>query len=258
METPANLLVYRNNDIWTTLQAELAERVTLYYQDGKTRKGATVTQQIFPAGTTEAEIESWVKTNKKSIVTAVRVYCDGTSGRIIDATEVRKLSELFCIDKYLTEAIERVFRDVPLSEIYRKIFAKVTRCVGIKEIQIVLDAIADYNPLNIPLFKKHTNFEAPPRTKEIYAEEFCKLIPNGVKVSYVDNIYNLTLPNAETLVIVHHHALNKRKDSGDFHHSPRVLMTYPSGFVEKAAYLCDISTIVKGDVLETARKLITR
>lgn len=250
-----NILVYRDNNAWSALRDDLLELASsvIVLGKGRTPRAAEAIVQVFPAGTTEEEIGKWVSDNCELISQADGIFADATTWSKIVSLGVKKTYEVRCIDEYLTDAADTVFNGKDPSDVYRQIFALAISAASIKRVRIVIDRVADYNPLHVEGFDG-AGGDLTACTS--YAKKFAELVPEGVTTELIQ-IEELTLPDSDTLVIVHHHALNRRSDGGSFHVSSRVWMTYPKGFVEGAARLCDISSVVKGDVLETARKLIT-
>lgn len=194
-----------------------------------------------------------VSDNRELISQADEIFADATTQRQIASSGAKQAYEVRCIDEYLAQAADTIFKGKDPSDVYRQIFALAIPAASIKRVWIVIDRITDYNPLHVEGLDG-AQYDLAACTS--YAKKFAELVPEGVTTRLVW-IEELTLPDSDTLVIVHHHALNRRSDGGSFHESPRVWMTYPKGFVGGAACLCDISSVVKGDVLETARKLIT-
>lgn len=250
-----HILVYRDNSTWSALCGDLLELATsvIVLGKGRTPKAAEAVVQVFPVATTEEEIGKWVSDNRELISQADGIFADATTQCQIASSGAKQAYQVKCIDKYLAQAADTVFKGKDPSDVYRQILALAIPAASSKQVRIVIDRVADYNPLHVEGFN---DAGGDLMACTSYAKKFAELVPEGVTTELI-RIEELTLPDSDTLVIVHHHALNRRSDGGSFHESPRVWMPYPKGFVEKAARLCDISSVVKGDVLETARKLIT-
>ena len=256
-ERSHNVLVYRDNATWRALAEDLKGHAYLYVaQEGKGTVAADdLIIQVFPEGTPEADIEQWVTAQQEPLRTAKCVHCDGTTRRIMATLNVREVpdaSYLGHLDGYYGDAAREVFKNASPTDVYRKIFTLLVGTASIKRVRIVLDHLADYNPLLLQGFDGTRRPNQDELTR--YAEEFKKLIPPVVAVEFI-RISNLTPPDEHTVVICHHHALNQL-DLDGVHGNPRVLMPYPRGLFEKANSLCDISSVAQGDFLETMRKLI--
>lgn len=255
-----NVLVYRNNDSWRALESELMDRATGYYE-GDSRKWVavdSVTTKIFPEGIPESEIEQWVRSETALLQSAERVYCDGTSRRIMENLEARKKYSYDELEQFLRDAAREVFGiaspKASPAEVYRKIFALLATTAGVQRVQIVLENLADYNPLMIEGFEKGGWY---PKDKLVqYAEEFRKLIPSSVIVEFI-TIADLVTPGEHTVAIAHHHILCASENRSGLHsRSPRVLMPYPEGFISQASSICDIGSAVQGNILDVARRYI--
>lgn len=252
MTTPNNILIYRDNETWTELAADLR-----YLASGQ---GTQVPEiKIFDKTATESDVREWLVANATTVTDAPYVCADGTCSRIILELELKCIFKIINLDDFLGAAADEVFAEVSPVEIYRQILARLVSTLGIKQVQIVLDAVVDYNPLALPEFSDWDNTRENLATLERCAEEFAKLVPEGVETKNL-RISELEVPSDDTVVLVHHHALNQLsrygKDGRDFTSCPRVLMPYPKGFVKRTGALCDIDDIVHGDLLETMRRFI--
>jgi len=255
-----NFLIYRNNSLWTALKDDLVFGAS--YCGGNAGKcipakpEADVQVQIFPAGTHESEIELWVNEHREELADSNAVYADNTVMQVIIKAEVPlKRWQSRCIDDYFNKAATRAFEGKSPTEMYRRIFAELAKNAGIRCIHIVLDALTDYNPLAIVGFDSY-DVRNDVTNLRFYAEKFKELIPSEVVVEFVQ-VKELGLPDANTAVIVHHHALNTRSDAATaLHGCPRVLMPYPHGLLEKAGKLCDLEEIVRDNLLDGVRECV--
>jgi hypothetical protein len=247
MNTPINILVYRNNNIWESLASDLIIYVNT---------GAATTVKVFDAGTPESEIESWVQENAEFIKQAEAVFSDRTCGRTIVTSGLKERSKIFGRWNlellFMQPSAQKVFRGVSPSKIYRQIFTRLVDTLDTKRVQIVLDALVDYNPLALPEFADDITVRNDIDALTRYAEEFKRLMPDGVEVEFIRS-NELKLPDEQTLVVVHHHTLNRLRNQTEFHNSPRVLMPYPDGLIKKSSGVIDITDLLQEDFVEAMR-----
>lgn len=253
-----NILVYRINSVWASLASELELLAQKYFEWESNQRvaktGAIVTTKIFAVGTSEAEIYQWTNENREVLSGANKVYCDGTTGRAIVKANARKSYELTELEEYMKKAAENLYKGYSPAEVYRQVFAALISTLGFKRVQLVLDNITDYNPLVISGIADKPCRDIAVLTR--YAEEFVKLLPTRTNFEFV-RVSEATPPDEDSLMIVHHHALFRcRQDAEDFLSNPRALMPYPAGLLPKAAKLCDLGHVVKGDILEMMREVM--
>lgn len=249
-----NVLVYRSNGSWRALEGELMDYATGCYKEGSWVRADGVTVKIFPEGTSESEIGQWVLSEAATLESAQAVYCDATTRFITQKLDLPRWYRFAVLDYLFSRAFDDISRNASPAEVYRKIFMLLATTAGVRRVQIVLDNLADYNPLMLEGFEQFGHSDSQ---LVRYAEEFRKLIPPSVTVEFIA-IAKLTLPDEHAVALVHHHALNTTRNptgirSGEHR---RLLMPYPKGFIQNAALLCDISSVVRGDILEGVRELL--
>jgi hypothetical protein len=240
------ILVYRDNETWRALKAELAQRFGgKFYRAGGMVDVDQLIVQIFPEGTPEAQIEAWVEENRAMLQAVGRIVADST---VQAALARHKIWSVYNLDQLFVRAAERLLRGTSVHDVYRKVFATLVEKLGIEDVQIVVENVADYNPLGLAGCDRVEAIGDNDR----YARAFKDLIPAGVKVRLVRAI-QMEVPGVTSLAICHHHAHGHLTGGASTVH-PRVLMPYLKGFIEKASALCDISHVWQGDLLEEVRK----
>ena len=246
MTTKTSFLIYRNNRIWSALTSELTALA---------QACGTATVKIFKPNTPEQKIKSWIQKNARHIKQANMVFADSTCRRPIVTSRLKKSYDVSNLEDFMKEAADQVFHGVSPAETYRQIYARIINTLGVKRVQIVLDNLADYNPLNIREIADNDDLRYDKDALWRYAEEFKKLLPKSVQVEFIRG-EKLQLPDKQTLVVVHHHTLNGLKNGEKLRQSPRLFMPYPKGLIEKAGSICDIGDIAQTDLLEAMRSII--
>jgi hypothetical protein len=254
-----NFLVYRDNAFWQMMAEDVLLRAaTIEVRVDRKRTYQKVDQlivHIFPEGTPMADVELWISSHHDDLRAARRVYCDGTVYGVVQSLPYETRPATQHLEHLVEHAVKRIFGESAPADIYRDIFTLLVANAGIKCVQIVLDNISDGNPLQLNGFDADCRRYSMEKLMQ-YAEAFKRLIPSGTEVVFI-RAEDLTIPNAETLILGHHHGVGIcHRLAEELRPHPRLLMSYASGFIPKASQLCDLSSVVKGDLLGSIRSAI--
>jgi len=260
-----NVLVYRNNSTWSALANDL--EALAQAQPNRDEKRMIVAQaliKVFSEHTSEADIAAWLIENAEQINKAGIFYCDQTTSQIAVAHRIKGYTsttsgKFYASHRSLEELVgnvveNRVFKNRSPAGFYKQVFALLPG-VGVKHVQIVLENIGDYNPLQITEFGE--GYRLSEENKKRYATEFAVLMPDSMSVEFV-SINDLVLPNNETIVLCHHHAFNDRSEEikklQDQH--PHLVEPYIARFFYDISCFCNIGSVIDTDILAAVRDSI--
>lgn len=252
IKVPNHAVIYRNNEFWSQMSESVLHFASLYQEPGKgrtspVRKGATIkVLQVFTENTTEAEIAQWLDENQAQLADIKEIICDQTVSSIIG----NKLPKSV-LDEARNEIAEKMIGEKNVTEVYREILKGIFDAYQTKCVQLVKSSLGDYDPLKIN--------ESDSRTEEAnekYVAAFTALIPEGIKVEVINDPMALELPNDQTVVIVHHHAIGRHKNSSELNKCPRVVNLYLSGLMKKASTAFDIANILPEGFVEKTRQAL--
>lgn len=232
-------IIYRDNQFW----AQIKDAILEFAQKAK-GGGDVKIVQVFPMGTPDEEIATWYSEHKSELVD-VEIVCDGTFEIIA------RRSTLMVLDMACGWAIDKMLGGKDIFAIYQSIFSKLIAKLGIEKVQLVSECLGDYNPLKLEGCDERTA-----ETSRKYVEAFTSIMPQEVQVEEV-SIDSLTIPGPTTLVVAHHHALQRLSDWGEgMQKSGRVINPYVKGVQAFASEIIDLGEIFPEDVVEVTRKLL--
>lgn len=268
-----NVLVYRENQTYRALAEDLKKMARVLEVESGWRNGvefcnATYGEavvKVFPEGASEKEIEAWLLENRAQVEGAVRFICDTTTSRVAEACDIRlKVYESGYkwfmhnrFEKILGRAVEQHCKERSSQEVYRALFALLPGA-GIKRVQIVIEALGDYNPLQIEGVE--TWQDQREKLAEDHMQGFMALMPEGMKVERI-HIQDLATPDTDTLVMCHHHATSTRGVDGDQMAKIRnghshIVEPYLMGLIPDMSKFCDVSSVVEEDIIGSIREYL--
>ncbi len=263
IKVPSHAVIYRANQFWNQLSETILHSASVYNESYMSERGFTLDRlkkgallkvvQVFPENTSEAEISQWLNENETSLFGVKQISCDQTVRSLMENKWPGKY-QYNVIDFARNSVAEELVGQREVADVYHELLKGIFDAYKIKRVQLVKQSLSDYNPLKL----KGCDREGRKDIYEKYIAAFTALIPEGIKVEVITDPMQLSMPDDQTVVIVHHHAIGEHKDSQALKDCPRVLMPYLSGLVNKAFKAFDASSLIPDTFVEETRKSLEK